>query len=230
MFSIRAVLLRGAAGVLACSILQIDSVRAQSEANPMEQLSEEGSSSRRLEEIVVTARKREETIQSIPETVTALSRETIDEAHITRPDDIGILVSNLNIVTRSDNTPDVVLRGVGSFGVVQGVGFYANDVQLYEGQTVRPEDLERIEVLKGPQGTLYGGANIGGAIKYVTKLPTNKVEGEVSAEYGDYSTQNYYAMLSGPLVQDKLLARLSIHADNNSGWIYDTTHNTTLGA
>ena len=78
--------------------------------------------------------------------------QEISDAHITKIDDLGNLVSNLNITTRADNTPDVVLRGVGSFGVVSGVGFYANDVQLFDGQTVRTEDIERIEVLKGPTG------------------------------------------------------------------------------
>jgi len=183
-----------------------------------------------LDEVVVTARKRAEDIQKVPESVTALGSQALEDAHVTQLDDLGGLVSNLNIVQRNDNTPDVTLRGIGSFGVVQGVGFYSNDVQLFEGQTVRPEDLERIEVLKGPQGTLYGGANIGGAIKYVTKLPTDKLEAEASAEYGDYATQNYYAMLSGPIAGDQLKARVSLHAENNDGWIYDTTHHMDFGA
>jgi len=182
------------------------------------------------DEVVVTARKRAEDVQKVPESVTALGSQALEDAHVTQLDDLGGLVSNLNIVQRNDNTPDVTLRGIGSFGVVQGVGFYSNDVQLFEGQTIRPEDLDRIEVLKGPQGTLYGGANIGGAIKYVTKLPTDKVEAEASAEYGDYGSQNYYGVLSGPIVGNQLKARISVHADNNDGWIYDTTHNETLGA
>ena len=112
------------------------------------------------------------------------------------------MVSNLNITTRADNTPDVVLRGVGSFGVVSGVGFYANDVQLFDGQTVRTEDIERVEVLKGPQGTLYGGSNIGGAIKYVTKLPTDDFDSGAGFEFGNYGTQTYsglYPARSSPV-------------------------------
>jgi len=126
-----------------------------------------------LEELVVTARKRSENLRDIPASITAISAATIAEAHVTQLDDLNSLVTNLNIDEAHDNTPDVTLRGVGAFGVVQGVGFYANDVQLFEGQIARPIDIERIEVLKGPQGTLFGGANVGGAIKYVTKDPTS---------------------------------------------------------
>src|SRR5260370_31540993 len=102
-----------------------------------------------------------------------MGADTIVNSHLTRLDDLNSLVSNLNIVERADNTPDVVLRGVGTFGVVQGIGFYVNDVQQFEGQTVRPEDIDHIEVLKGPQGTLYGGSNIGEGIKNGPKAPTD---------------------------------------------------------
>src|SRR5258707_11283320 len=133
-----------------------------------------------LGEVIVTARKYQENTQTVPESVTVIGADTIVNSHLTRLDDLNSLVSNLNIVERADNTPDVVLRGVGTFGVVQGIGFYVNDVQQFEGQTVRPEDIERIEVLKGPQGTLYGGSNIGGAIKYVTKAPSDTFTGEAT--------------------------------------------------
>src|ERR1700728_789287 len=101
--------------------------------------------SQALEEIVVTARKRSEDLRDIPASIVAISESTIVDAHMTQIDDIGALVSNLHIVQRNDNSPDVTLRGVGSFGVVQGVGFFVNDVQLFEGQIIRPNDIERIE-------------------------------------------------------------------------------------
>jgi iron complex outermembrane receptor protein len=176
-----------------------------------------------LEEIIVTARKRSESMQDIPESIQAIGTQELFNAHITRVDDIGNLVSNLNITTRADNTPDVVLRGVGSFGVVNGVGFYSDDVQLFDGQTVRAQDLERIEVLKGPQGTLYGGNNIGGAIKYVTKMPTDTFEGQVSVEYGNYNTKTYSGFVSGALIPGTLDARVSLYDTSTAGYIYDTT-------
>ena len=172
--------------------------------------------------IVVTARKRAENVQDIPSSIAVISANTIKEQHITQIDDVSSLVSNLHMVQRNDNSPDVTLRGVGSFGVVQGVGFYVNDVQLFEGQTMRPEDIERIEVLKGPQGTLYGGANIGGAVKYVSKDPTNYLSGEVTGELGSFNARNLSGVVSGPIGSDKLLVRLSGYRDQQDGYIFDT--------
>src|SRR3984893_7934270 len=181
-----------------------------------------------IPEIVVTARKRVETTQSIPESIEAFGSQEIDTAHITKIDDLGNLVSNLNITTRADNTPDVVLRGVGSFGVVSGVGFYANDVQLFDGQSVRTDDIERIEVLKGPQGTLYGGSNIGGAIKYITKLPTDDFHAGASVEFGNYLTQTYSGYLCGPLISGVLDGRASFFNSHTDGYLYDPVLNRTV--
>jgi iron complex outermembrane receptor protein len=181
-----------------------------------------------LVEIIVTARKQTETIQTIPESITAIDASTLTSSHLTRLDDFNSLVTNLNITQRADNTPDVVMRGVGTFGVVQGVGFYVNDVQQFEGQTVRPVDIERVEVLKGPQGTLFGGSNVGGAIKYVTKAPTDTLTGEGSIEYGRYNQQTVDGVVSGPIVPERLLARLSVFNDRSDGFLADPTLGRTL--
>ncbi|MEA3133255.1 MAG: iron complex outerrane recepter protein, partial [Gammaproteobacteria bacterium] len=178
--------------------------------------------------IIVTARKLGESIQAIPESITAIDARTLAAAHLTTLDDLNSQVTNLNITQRADNTPDVVLRGVGTFGVVQGVGFYVNDVQQFEGQSVRPMDIERIEVLKGPQGTLFGGSNVGGAIKYVTKLPTDTLTGEGSIEYGRYNQQTVDGVVSGPIVPERLLARLSVFNDRSDGFLPDPTLGKTL--
>jgi iron complex outermembrane receptor protein len=213
--------LTGSLMIAGTSLLAPSAARAQAvtASQPSEGNEEPG-----LTEIVVTARKRVETMQSIPESIAAFGAQEISEAHIIKIDDLGNLVSNLNITTRADNTPDVVLRGVGSFGVVSGVGFYANDVQLFDGQSVRTDDIERIEVLKGPQGTLYGGSNVGGAIKYITKLPTDDFQAGASVEFGNYSTQTYSAFVSGPLVAG-LDARASFFDSHTDGYIYDTALN-----
>lgn len=182
------------------------------------------------DDIVVTARKRTESIQDIPASVAAIPASVIEQQHIIRIDDIAGLVSNLHMVQRNDNSPDVTMRGVGSFGVVQGVGFYVNDVQLFEGQIMRPEDIERIEILKGPQGTLYGGANIGGAIKYVSKDPTDSWSGQVKGELGSFNARNVSGVVSGPLVSDTLSIRLSAYHDQQDGYTFDTYRKENYGA
>jgi Outer membrane receptor proteins, mostly Fe transport len=117
------------------------------------------------DEVVVTARKREESLLDIPESVQAIGGADIDRQNIKSLEDIGFLVPNLNLSPRADGFPNVSIRGLGSFGNTQGVGFYLDDVQVFSDASSRFGDLDRIEVLKGPQGTLYGGSNIGGAIK-----------------------------------------------------------------
>ncbi len=182
-----------------------------------------------LPTVIVTARKKSENIQTIPESITAIDSRTITNAHLTTLDDLNSLVTNINIVQRADNTPDVVLRGVGTFGVVQGVGFYVNDVQQFDGQTVRPVDVERIEVLKGPQGTIFGGSNVGGAIKYVTKLPSDTLTGEASVEYGEYKNLTVDGAVSGPIVPDRLLARVSVFNTTTDGFQFDPIFGRNIG-
>ena len=126
-----------------------------------------------LEEVVVTARKRGESLIDIPESVVSISGEAIGRQNIKGLDKIGLAVPNLNLAMRTDGYPNVSIRGIGAFGLTQGVGFYLDDIQLFSDASSRFGDLERIEVLKGPQGTLYGGSNIGGAIKFVSARPSS---------------------------------------------------------
>ncbi|SMQ69493.1 Outer membrane receptor proteins, mostly Fe transport [Altererythrobacter xiamenensis] len=140
--------------------------------------------------IIVTARKRSETTLEVPETVTAFSEETLERANIEDIDDVGLAVPNLQLSTRADGFPNVTVRGLGGFGNTQGVGFYLDDVQLFSDASSRFGDLERIEVLKGPQGILYGGSNIGGAVKFVSARPELGIfEGRIAAKAG---TDNYF--------------------------------------
>jgi len=90
-----------------------------------------------------------------------------------------------------------VLRGIGSSAWSAAVGFYADDVQLFDGQSVRTDDNRAHRNPQRTSGTLYGGSNIGGAIKYITKLPTDEFHAGVNVEFGKYSTQTYSGFVSG---------------------------------
>ena len=156
-----------------------------------------------LEEIIVTARKREENVLEIPESLTTFTGDMVESANINGLEDIGLLVPNLWMSRRLDGFPNVSIRGLGAFGNTQGVGFYLDDVQLFGDASSRFGDFERIEVLKGPQGILYGGANIGGAIKFVTQQPDpEEFSGRVKVQAGE---DNYYdgeVQLNVPLGND----------------------------
>lgn len=171
--------------------------------------------------IVVTARKRSETLLQIPESVQAISAETLQRAGIKSVDDLGRQVPNVVLSRRQDNEPNVVIRGVGSFGNTQGIGFYIDDVQNFTDQTAPIQDVERIEVLKGPQGTLYGGSNVGGAIKYVLRKPTEALGAEFSGEYGTFGSYNFYGALNAPL-GDTLGIRVSGYYGGSDGYIANT--------
>ena len=130
-----------------------------------------------LEEVVVTARKRDENLMDIPESVSAIGALEVERRNVKGLNKIGLAVPNLNLSMRTDGYPNVTIRGLGAYGMTQGVGFYLDDVQLFSDASSRFGDIERIEVLKGPQGVLYGGSNIGGAVKYVSKAPSTEALG-----------------------------------------------------
>ncbi|MFQ6004867.1 MAG: TonB-dependent receptor [Woeseia sp.] len=156
-----------------------------------------------LEEILVTARKREENVLEIPESVSTFAAAVIERANINGLEDIGLLVPNLYMSRRLDGFPNVSIRGIGGFGNTQGVGFYLDDVQLFSDASARFGDLDRIEVLKGPQGTLYGGSNIGGAVKFVAMRPDpERFFGYAKLRAGEDSYYEGEIQLNAPLAAD----------------------------
>lgn len=179
-------------------------------------------------DIVVTARKREERLIDVPQTVQAISSQEIAKAGIENLEDLGRQTTNITLNTRSDNEPNVVIRGVGSFGNTQGVGFYFDDVQNFTDQSTRLEDIERVEILKGPQGTLYGGSSIGGAVKYVLRRPTtDEFSAEGSVSYGSFDSKSLFAAVNAPASQD-LAFRVSGYISDTDGWITNTFNGKSL--
>ena len=153
-----------------------------------------------LEEVIVTARKRDENLMDIPESVSAIGAVEVERRNIKGLNKIGLAVPNLNLSMRTDGYPNVTIRGVGAYGMTQGVGFYLDDVQLFSDASSRFGDIERIEVLKGPQGVLYGGSNIGGAVKYVSKAPsTEALEGRLKVMAGEQGIWDIEGDINIPL-------------------------------
>ena len=183
----------------------------------------EGSSVVTIEEIVVTARKREESLLDIPETVVAISGETISQHNMKTLDKIGMTVPNFNLNTRTDGWPNVTMRGMGAFSLTQGVGFYLDDVQIFGDASSRFGDLDRIEILKGPQGVLYGGSNIGGAIKFISTRPSpDAVSGNVKIMVGEQSSRDVEGSINVPF-GDGWAARLFAFTREDDGFMYNPT-------
>ena len=182
-----------------------------------------------VEEIVVTARKRDEKLIETPLSVTALSSSDLDRRQV---DDLGGLrdiVPNLSVNMGDAANAIVYIRGVGQRDSLSfadpGVGIYLDDVYLGRSQGAFLEviDIERIEVLRGPQGTLYGRNTIGGAIKYVSVAPSPEPELVVEAGLGDFSQRISRVTLNGPLgAGDALLGRVSLAYGSHEGYRVNT--------
>ncbi|WP_374764110.1 TonB-dependent receptor [Yunchengibacter salinarum] len=181
-----------------------------------------------VEEITVTARKREEGLQSTPVAVTAFSTEGLEKRNIFELKGIQQFTPNLRInqgrPDGGDSAAQIFMRGVGQNDFIfpndPGVGLYLDDVYIARsvGGMMSLVDVERVEVLRGPQGTLYGRNTIGGAIKIVTNRPTNEVEGRVQATTGRFNRLDLQGYLSGPIVEDKLFAKVSAATINRDGY------------
>ncbi|MGR4876228.1 TonB-dependent receptor [Pseudoxanthomonas sp. LARHCG66] len=181
-----------------------------------------------LDAVKVTARKREETLQDVPVAVTAFTAETLDKMAIKDIGDLDAQVPNLTIYAARGSTSTVTayIRGVGQadplWGVDPGVGIYLDDVYIArpQGALLDVFDVERIEVLRGPQGTLYGKNTIGGAIKYISRGLPEETTGFASVTVGNYNQLDVKAALGGSIGgQDSgLRGRVSVASMNRDGF------------
>ncbi|MBD9480025.1 TonB-dependent receptor [Pseudoxanthomonas sp. PXM02] len=181
-----------------------------------------------LDSVKVTARKREETLQDVPVAVTAFTAETLDKMAIEDIGDLDAQVPNLTIYAARGSTSTVTayIRGVGQadplWGVDPGVGIYLDDVYIArpQGALLDVFDVERIEVLRGPQGTLYGKNTIGGAIKYISRGLPQETTGFASVTVGNYNQLDVKAALGGAIggKDSGLRGRVSVASMNRDGF------------
>ncbi len=177
-----------------------------------------------LEMITVTAQKREEDVQKVTNSITVLSDLTIEDASIESTKDIWQYVPNMSTsyTGARSHYSRLKIRGISnaSFGE-PAVALYIDDVS-YAGLYAFNSplfDIERIEVLKGPQGTLYGKNTEGGAINIITKPPGNEFEASVGTEVGNYDAWRISASLNTPIVENKFFFRLSALKSARDGYV-----------
>lgn len=178
-----------------------------------------------LQEITVFAQKRKESAQDVPIAITAVSSTDIANWRLNNTNDLQDVTPNLTIGSVYQGVaPQLTLRGV---GVNDGLSTSAPSVgtyidQLYMGASTAAVmtmfDLDRVEVLRGPQGTLYGKNTNGGAINLYTQRPTDDFRGEVDVEAGNYSERSGSAFLSGPILGPELTGRISVFYRDRSGY------------
>jgi iron complex outermembrane receptor protein len=156
---------------------------------------------------VVTAQRREETANSVGMPIQAFSGETLQQLRVTDPKDLSVIAPSFTVSQSYQGVPTYTLRGIGfntiNLSATSTVGTYVDEVAYaYPFMNTGPIfDLERVEVLKGPQGTLYGRNTTAGLIDFVTNKPTETFEGSATAEFGNYQTHNFEGYVSGPLAK-----------------------------
>ncbi|WP_313802385.1 TonB-dependent receptor [Sphingobium sp.] len=187
-----------------------------------------------IQEIVVTAQKRAESANSVPISITALSGDALVKQGISQPSDLVKIVPGFNFTTSNYGTPVFTLRGIGFYDVSLGssptVSVYVDEVPLAFSAMTRGAflDVERVEVLKGPQGTLFGQNSTGGAINYIAAKPTSSFRSGGDVTFGRFNRLDAQAFVSGPL-SDTISARLAVRTEQGGDWQKSQTRDAGLG-
>jgi iron complex outermembrane receptor protein len=189
-----------------------------------QQAAQPSASSGGLEEIVVTARRKEEKLQTVPVAVTALTAADIQNKAIESSSDLQHFVPSLMSSQQSRDEQVFYLRGQGPNGGSGGspgvIAYFAQVPFTGSGPGIY-FDLDSLQVLRGPQGTLFGQNTTGGAVLFEPKRPTNNFEGYVQLTLGDYNRQGVEAAINIPIVEDKLLVRIAGSKETRDGYTYD---------
>lgn len=176
--------------------------------------------SRSLDEVVVTAQKREEVLQKIPVSITSLSDKSVTDYRLWNTRDITAIIPNLYSADPGDKRNVTGIRGIATTSYDPAVATYIDGVNQFTLDTyISPLfDVERIEILRGPQGTLYGRNAMGGVINIITKQPTNVTSGFAEVATGNYGSQRYSAGIRLPLIKNKLFFGLAGLYDGFNGF------------
>ena len=181
-------------------------------------------SAQEIEEVVVTATKKSESIQDLALSIEALSAEALDVNQIYDVSDLAEVTPGLETSKAIGSGSGWTIRGMGSFGI--GAGVIASVVTAVNGHSVNDSvvadigffDLERVEVLKGPQGTLFGRNAANGVINFITARPTNEYGGEINIDVGTYGAKKTTAILNLP-INDALRTRFAVMSNKRDGMV-----------
>jgi iron complex outermembrane recepter protein len=179
-----------------------------------------------LAEVIVTAQRREESLQTVPVAVTALTADQLERRQVVDVKAVATAAPGLTIQSFVSDTQSIAIgiRGIAAQNTFLGqdppVGLYLDGVYIARaaGNNLALVDMERVEVLRGPQGTLFGRNTVGGALNITSKKPENKLEASLDAEVGNYATRNVTAILNVPIAGDVLAARLVYAHREHSGF------------
>ncbi len=181
-----------------------------------------------LEEVIVTAERRSESLQDVPMSVTVFSSDQISDAGISNLADVALQTPNLNLTTFNIAEPQIFLRGIGttndSAASDPAVAIFVDEVYLGRpgGASTDLYDLERIEVLRGPQGTLYGKNVAGGAINIFSKKPQEEFEARAGVTVGNYDLIKLNAYVNGPL-SDSWSGKFTVSTHDRDGYAKNVT-------
>lgn len=187
-----------------------------------------------LTEIIVTAQKRRERINDVPMSISAVTGDQLAQLGVTQVADLEKVVPGFTFQPSNYGTPVYSIRGIGFFDIAVAV---APTVSVYVDQVPLPYsvmaegaslDVERVEVLKGPQGTLFGGNSTGGAINFIASKPTDSFAAGATVSYGNFDAVSANGYVSGPL-SETVSARLALSTDQRSDWQKSQTRDDGLG-
>jgi len=178
--------------------------------------------------VVVTAQKREQRLQDVPVSVSVMNAQSLANAKIDTGTEIARLVPNLRVSSLGDESqPKFSLRGISTsefnLNAISPTGAFFDEVYIgaqYLGGA-QIFDTERVEVLRGPQGTLFGKNTTAGAVNFISKRPRYKEEGELTVGAGSYGLKEAKGVVEVPLIEDKLTARFAFTAAHSDGYIHN---------
>ena len=182
-----------------------------------------------LGEVIVSANKQLQDIQQTPIAMTAVQSKQIEQLQINELNELNRVAANFNSYDDGGGSFQVFAsRGIYTIDVIPAVGIYVDEVPFFAsyGFPTLLNDIERIEVLKGPQGTLYGRNALAGAVNIITKRPTNQTKGFMQFGYGNLNQLNTSAGVSFPVVKNKLFAKVNARYTQRDGYVDNIAVNT----